>query len=1110
MLLFGFFAAIICILSTPLPAQSAETELPTAKVAMSDDQSIIMDRIMYEALTRSGHQMVVQVTGMRTAVADVNFGDAAILPLQTDGWDLRYENLIKVPVPIENVEFTAYTLEESTNDFYFWGDVAGLRLGYRWQNEYIANNVDNANASELISVSTLAELWDTLLEDKADVVLLPRIGHFEHILPPGIKKAGVVERQPCYTYVNSNYEYLVPLLEQAYKEMFSDGTMTRIQTSRNLDDSKKIVLHINSYNMQVEWERHQQEVIRNSIETDSSLVYRSLELNTNELHSQAGFNAIASNLLRTDYVSQYPDVIVASGNDAFEFVMNNYYLLFPKTTVVFFGVIGYDVLKLHGVEDFVTGVAENISLSDNINEMLRLYPNTKRIYVLNDYTLTRSIAMREEIEKNIGSMNQQVEFVFNEKEPFEDLLNDIRSFGPETLVLIGNYLTDSNGYYFSERIVQERVSEASANPVFCLAEPFIGNGTFGGLVSGTDLQSEEVAAMITRLLKGAPPFLIPIVEDSSSLNQWMFDYSTADKFGVNANTLPQEHLVVNRALPIWESNPNEFRLAMIMVGLMLAIIITLVIFTRVLKKKQVAAEAASVAKSRFLANMSHEIRTPLNAIIGMTLIGSSVTSPDRMKYCFSKIEDASKHLLGVINDILDMSKIEAGKFELSPVEFIFENMLRRVVGVSNFRIEEKQQKFEVSLDRRIPKILVGDDQRLAQVITNILSNAVKFTPELGSINLDAKLLQEKDNVCTIQFKITDTGIGIDDEQKARLFKSFQQAESSTTRKFGGTGLGLSISKNIVEMMGGEIKVESELGAGSTFIFTINVGRGESSRQGLLDESINKDNVRILTVDDDPDVLVYFKELMHEMGIYCDLVGSAEDAVDIVDANGSYNIYFIDWKLPGKDGVELARILKKKKAAAEKSIVIMISAAELSSIEDEAKEAGVDIFISKPLFPSVIVDTINECLGVSTIGLEEEMYDEEGIFEGHTILLAEDVDINRDIVVALLEPTGLVIDCAKNGLEAVKMFNENPDKYGMIFMDVQMPEMDGYTATRDIRELDIPQAETIPIIAMTANVFREDIEKCLESGMNAHVGKPIDLEDVMRELRFYLLKNRDKK
>ena len=1102
--LCGLFVAL-CVWCLPMPpALASDLDLPAVKVAFSDDQSIITERILYEGLIRSGHQLISQVTGMRTAVADVNYGDAAILPLQTDGWELRYENLIKVPVVIEHVEFTVYIRSDEQYEFSDWGDMAGLRVGYRWQNEYIANNIWRAEASELIAVHEINDLWDTLLNGVADVGVLPRMSHFEHKLPKGIQKVGIIESQPCYTYVNKNYEYLVPLLEKSYNEMIADGTLPMIINGRKSIGAKQIVLHINSYNTEVQWERNQVEAIRRNLDRDSSIEYHGVDLNSNELHSQASFNAIVANLIRTNFIARYPDLVITSGNEAFEFVLDNYYLLFPRAPIEFFGVMGFNESMLHGLETYITGVSESISFHETAAEMLHLFPGTRRIFIVNDHSIARSVRLREEIRKEIEECNLAVEFVFSDNKPFAAVLEDIRGFGPDTLILIGNYLSDSEGACYSEKEVQEQVVASSSNPVFCLTASYMGFGTLGGLVSATEEQSGLVAIMAADILSGAPLTDIPIIINSAALNRWQFDYETAQRFGIDISTLPPEHLIINRDLPVWESNPVEFRLAVILAVMLLLIIGGLILFTKALAKKQVAAESASVAKSAFLANMSHEIRTPLNAIVGMVSIGTATVDPERMKYCFTKIEDASKHLLGVINDILDMSKIESKKFELAPTEFNFENMLRRVVGVINFRVDEKKLRFSVFIDKDIPKNLIGDEQRLAQVVTNLLSNAVKFTQEGGAIGLDTRLVREDNGVCTIQFKVSDTGIGISDEQQTRLFQSFQQAESDTSRKFGGTGLGLSISKNIIEMMDGRIWVESELGKGSVFGFTVQIGRGEvHKKHGLLDSDINLGNVRVLTVDDDKNILIYFEEMMHEYGITCDVAVSAEEAIEKVESNGHYDIYFVDWKMPGMDGVELTKKLKEEAKPQEKSVVIMISAAELSSIEEEAREAGVDKFISKPLFPSTLMNALNECLGVDTQLPEEAKPDNSGIYADRTILLAEDVEINRDIVLALLEPTQITIDCAENGAEAVRMFSEAPYKYGMIFMDVQMPEMDGYEATRRIRALNIPSARTIPIIAMTANVFREDIEKCLESGMNGHVGKPLDIGDVLKQLDIYL-------
>ena len=416
-----------------------------------------------------------------------------------------------------------------------------------------------------------------------------------------------------------------------------------------------------------------------------------------------------------------------------------------------------------------------------------------------------------------------------------------------------------------------------------------------------------------------------------------------------------------------------------LLGLGLATILSYILVrTRVEKFR---SEEASMSKSDFLARMSHEMRTPMNAVIGMTEIAKTADDPAKVDYCLTKISSAANHLLGVINDVLDMSKIEAGKLELDPTEFQFQELLGQIISVIETKIEEKHQHFNLEIDPDLPETMVADRQRLAQVITNLISNANKFTPQGGTIDLTIHKESASDDKCLLKIQVTDTGIGISGEQQKRLFHSFEQADDSTSRKYGGTGLGLSISKKIITLMNGDIWVESELGQGASFIFTVQVGIGAATdkfHSASLSENTNKRQEHSITKE----------------------------------------------------------------------------------------QNNLKIFANKK------------------------------------ILLAEDVDINREIVLTLLEPTGLQVDCAINGKEVTQMFMKAPNQYDAILMDVQMPEMDGYQATRIIRSLDLPDAKTVPIIAMTANVFKEDIEQCLKSGMNDHIGKPLSINELLEKLHNY--------
>ena len=523
-------------------------------------------------------------------------------------------------------------------------------------------------------------------------------------------------------------------------------------------------------------------------------------------------------------------------------------------------------------------------------------------------------------------------------------------------------------------------------------------------------------------------------------------------------------------------------------------------------KLQRELEDASRAKSDFLSRMSHEIRTPLNAIIGMNNIAMNNDDIERMRHCHERIDNASRHLLGIINDILDMSKIEADKFELSMTEFDLEKMLINVTNVVNFRTDEKSQNLVLSLSDDIPTFIISDDLRLAQVVTNLLTNAVKFTPEHGTVVLAIDKLAETKEDITLKFSVEDTGIGISEEQQSRLFTSFEQADGGISRKFGGTGLGLAISKRIVEFLGGTIWIESELGHGAKFIFTITAQKGRQKTRTKLSTQLRRENVRMLLVDDSRETREYFANFMQAQKLHCDVAEGGLEALECINTKGEnfYNIYFVDWQMPEMDGIELTRKIKEK--TGENSIVIMISANDWNNVRDEAVSAGVKHFIPKPLFPSAIINTINECFGLESVREElgeQTRFETHRSYHDHKLLVVEDVEINREIIAAILDESGVQLDFAENGILAVSKFEEHADEYSLILMDVQMPEMDGFEATRRIRAMQKLKAQEIPIIAMTAHVFQEDVLKCLEAGMNDHIGKPIDSDVLFEKLRLYL-------
>ena len=546
---------------------------------------------------------------------------------------------------------------------------------------------------------------------------------------------------------------------------------------------------------------------------------------------------------------------------------------------------------------------------------------------------------------------------------------------------------------------------------------------------------------------------------------------------------------------------NWLLVGVVSAGLIILFLYDLFYMLYLNKRLQVTAteaKSASKAKTDFLSTMSHDIRTPMNAIIGLTTIAEkNLGDVDSTRDSLRKISLASNHLLTLINDILDISKVESGKLKLSPLTFSIVETVENLVNISQPMIKEKNIEFSFHINQMEKEYLYADQLRLNQIYINILSNAIKYTEPGGRVSVD--LREEKSAVpgcIQLTYVVADTGIGMSPEFMATMYQPFSRQTDSRVNSIQGTGLGLAITKQMVELMGGTIDCQSEQGKGTTFTVVMDIPVADRQR-----DDMQLDPIDVLVVDDDETMLQTAVDSLEALGASAEQARSGLEALGMIEhrhlSGRDYGVVIVDWKMPDIDGIETIQRIHSE--VDNKIPVLLVSAYDWSDIEDKAKEAGANGFVSKPLFRSTLYDKINDLIGKESVSKEPE--DDYSDLVGLHVLVAEDNDINWEIISAMLSMFGITADRAENGRICVEtMRTAEEGSYELIFMDVQMPEMNGLDATRAIRSLENPWAASIPIVAMTADAFSENVTECLDAGMNGHIAKPVDIKLVIKEIR----------